>query len=368
MININNFVLAERTGFNCGHAISSSGSPACYDYATLEKVLKAVKATGGRLVRFDFNMERSLDGGIFGAYEPFQKDIHAKLFTLAAQLDLIPTIVINSELPNRFSYRNFAATSLNRPDLLDPINFSKFINRRKGVNRIWWPIFNKLISEILKQGAEIYAKAGKSWAGHVTVEFENEGGYVIDSEYNSDPSIPYGTFPVTHNEMIVDRLNGPQAINLYGAVFMPSSFEALQGLDTEINTSLGEWRKFSPLVNVHLYVPYKIGDTKENLALKLIEKLKMFILKIDAVPELKGKGIAITEFGVSDLPVNLRKEYLTYIGKQLTKSSSRVKMAIAYAMVEISYDYINQKFVPSKWGALDFEALKYAPQDIAVDI
>jgi len=357
MIRIQYTTLAERTGFNNGHAISRPTSYGSFDLPTLEKTLVEIKKTKTKLVRMFFNMEWALDGDVLGKYNEEHKVFHRELFKLLCKYDLTPMIVFISDVPNRKVYREHAAAATNNPDLLIHANFEKFKNRRNsGMHECFWPIINSYCSQVLKQGAEVFKENQKLWTNYVTVEFENEGGYVVDSEFAADSSIPYGTYPSNFAAMLDDRLYGPNAVNLYGAVYMPPSYEAMQGFAREIETSLGSWTKASPWVNLHLYVPYETGDTIDTLEKKLKARLAELLLIVDATPALAKKPVALTEFGVSKLPLELRKVYLVELAKRLAKMS-RVVFAVAYAMTEVTWN--GTAFTKSNWAILDFQELKY---------
>lgn len=358
MIKTGYTTLSERMGLNIGHLLTNAVN--AYDLITFEKVCRKLKALGCKQARVFMNMEWGMDGVVLGGYEANHKAFHKEAFKIMANLDLIPCLVFSSAVPNRKAYREHAVAVTGDTTLLDSTIFEKFRQRRpNGMNQCFWSVINKWTTEVLKQGAETFQECNKQWIGRVTVEFENEAGYVIDSEWAKDPSIPYGSYPATFSDMMVDKLLGDNAVNLYGALLQAPSFENMQGIDVELQTAKGPYLSLTNWNNVHLYVPYVDGDTKEMCATKLINKFKEFVIKIDAIPEYAKKPIAVTECGISKLPPNLRAEYLPYVVKALVKSSTRIIMAIGYALVEITYDSTDRDFIKSNWAIEDFETLKY---------
>lgn len=350
---------AEKYGFNAGSATFGI-KPWNYSLSVHKPTIDAIKSAGGKLVRIDFNLKDSMNLTMLGEYEPIQKEYHRQLFDYLAKKDMIPVIVLCSDIQTQYVYRKALSDFTGDQTYLTDVNkFTKDTYRRKNkIPEVFWSMMNFHISEVIKLGAEVFNKNGKKWAGYSIVDIDNETAYVLDSDYTADRTIPYGTFPPGYNQMMEHRLYSAEGVNFYGSIFIPGGYENQHGIDVELSTGKGAWRRYARWENVHIYVTWATEDTKETFAVKMVNAYKAFAAKLDALndPDRSGKPIAITEFNGIGIPKELRKEVMVYTAKQLLKIS-RVICAIGYTMVELGWN--GTAFTPSKWAVLDFEKLKF---------
>ncbi len=353
--------ISERYGFNAG-AANFGNKPWNYTLDVHKPVIDAIKATGGKMVRMDFSVKDSMALHSIGEYEPALKEYHRQVFDYLAKKDMNPVIVLCSDIQSQYVYRKALADATgNQTYLTDVSKFEKDTNRRKvKINEVFWGPLNYHMSEILKLGEKIYTKNGKKWTGYSIADIDNETAYVIDSEFVADPSIPYGTFPPNYNDMMEHRLYGENGINFYGSIFLPGGYENQSGVNLELTTGGGSFRRYAKWENVHIYINWLANDTKEAFAVRMVDAYKAFALKLDSLndPNRSGKPIAITEFNGIGIPVELRKDVMVYTAKQLLRNS-RVICAIGYSMVENTWN--GAGYSESKWAIMNYEKLRFGP-------